>query len=246
MIRLSQLFHKKAPSSRTAKIIIGIIVALVLLFVLIGLMLALFGAQTGPSAPREVPGLGQLGAPCGGPSILPCMPGTVCSVPPARWAEAEGICVKDTRPAPAMKAEGERCDGENEACGWGFVCAAKEGAEGRVCVSMATSNKPFILVVIPEGIALVSGSYRAPVGAKVAVTVRALNATGGALYLKSSAASYTGVRPADKISDLVPSGTLNEYTGAFTVSEHLGAELIAVMQGVNGQEASLGVTVGAQ
>ena len=37
----------------------------------------------------------------------------------------------------------------------------------------------------------------------------------------------------------------NEYVGSFTVTKYLGADLIAVMQGTDGQDVTLGVNVAA-
>jgi len=232
------MFKRKTTSSTwPAKLIITTIISFVLLFVIVGLLLALAGAEM-PTRTKKAPGLGEIGARCGGPSILPCMPGTVCSVPPERWASEEGVCIKDGRPAQAMRNEGEPCGGENEQCGWGLVCSAGK------CTDMITPDKPFIAAVVPEGMELTAGSYRAAIGTKVEVRVHAANVTGGALYLKPMTASYIGVRPEDKASDLVPvQGMPNEYVGSFTVTKYLGADLIAVMQGTDGQDVTLGVNV---
>lgn len=215
----------------------------VILLSVIGLFI-LFTSQKKSSMPP--PGLGELGAACGGPSILPCMPGLVCSVPPERWATDEGVCVKDTRPQPVTKNDGESCGGENEVCAFGLTCEIASGTTSGMCRPMMPSNHPFILAIIPEGMKLVKGAYTAKTGTTVKVTVRATDVSEGKLYLKPSTASYAGVRPEDQVGDLAPSDVPNEYHGQFTVSDHLGAQLIAVMKDRDGQEVSLGITVAAQ
>jgi hypothetical protein len=240
----SKKWSKKCCALTPNRIVMGTVV-FVLMFVLVGLSVALFTSQLA-SKPSTPPGLGELGATCGGPSILPCKPGLVCDVPPERWAIDEGKCIKDTRPAPTMRNEGESCGGANEQCGWGLVCTIPSGQAMGTCTSMTPEDRPFIMAVIPQGMALVQGSYRANVGTKVDVLVRATGVTGGALYLKPLTASYNGVQPKDKVSDLTPAkDAQNEYSGSFTVSKNLGAELIAVMTGTNGQEVSVPVKVQA-
>jgi hypothetical protein len=235
------IFTRKKPcKDGTPKIIIASVVSLVLVFVIAGLLLALAGTRL-PSKSKANPGLGEIGATCGGPSILPCLPGNACSVPPERWAVEEGVCIRDPKPAKMVKNAGESCGGENEECAWGLSCA------NGTCAAMLAPDKPFIGAVIPEGMELIAGSYRAPVGTKVTVRVKAVNVGGGAIYLKSMAASYTGVRPEDKAGDLTPvPGVPDEYESAFTVTKHLGADLIAVMDGADGQKVTLGVNVAAQ
>jgi hypothetical protein len=235
----------KKASLRTPYLILVSVISLVLVFVVVGLLLTLVGGKPQQTA-KGTPGLGELGAACGGPMILPCSPGSVCSVSPDRWATEEGVCVKDTRPAPVTKNQGEPCNGENEQCAWGFVCQTMAGESEKTCQPMIPGEKPFIMAIIPDMMKLISGMYQAKEGTKVPVTVRATGVTGGALYLRPLTASHTGVLPGEKISDLAASDVQNEYKGSFTVSKHLGAELIAVMQGKDGQEITLGVTVGAQ
>lgn len=241
---LFKKWSKKSCALTPNRIVMGTVV-FVLMFVLVGLSVALYIAQT-PKTPSKPPELGELGATCGGPSLFPCKPGLVCSVPPEQWATDEGKCIKDPRQAPTKRSEGEPCGGANEQCGWGLVCTIPDGQTTGTCTTMTPPDRPFIMAVIPQGMALVAGSYQANVGTKIDVRVRATGVTGGALYLKPLTASYNGVQPGDKVSDLAPVKDVpNEYSGSFKVSKNLGADLIAVMTGTDGQEVSVPVKVQA-
>lgn len=237
---------KKKPGTRLPILIMVVTVSAVLMFVLSALLVTLIPNGVHRKMIRRDTTLGEAGSRCGGPMILPCGEGFVCSVTPDRWAAEEGVCIKDTRPPAIVKNQGDTCGGENERCAWGFVCQPKTDGTAPTCQPMIPGEKPFIMAVIPQAMELVSGMYQAKPGTTIPVTVRATGVTGGALYLKPSTASHTGVLPEEKVSDLTASGVQNEYRGTFKVSKHLGGELIAVMTGKDGQEITLGVTVGAQ
>ena len=83
------MFKRKTTSSAWT-VIITTIVSFVLLFVIVGLLLALAGAKCRRERPA---GIGRDRRAMRGPSI-PCMPGTVCSVPPERWASEKGSALK--------------------------------------------------------------------------------------------------------------------------------------------------------
>lgn len=219
-----------------------VLVALAIVAVILLLAGILFLMNEGEPEPEVTTQIGAPEARCGGPNRLPCAPGYVCDVPEGQFATQEGVCIPDTRPEANFVGEGEVCDDAGIKCGPGLRCVFASGASEGVCESLFES-RPFIMSVIPEEMELVGGSYRAAPGTEVTVRVRAVNVAGGDLYLKPLTASHSGVMPEEKISPLTPAEMPNEYKGSFTVPEFLGADLIAVMEGRDGQEVDVSINV---
>lgn len=220
----------------------------VLLVVLIGgyLIWQGFEGESEDALPEDLGPLGELGSKCSGPLRLPCNAGLTCDLGDGQRGVDYGTCVKDDREPAELMSEGESCDQITRACGPGLKCEMPEGAEEGTCVQMIPSTRPFIMSVIPEGMKLVRGAYQAEPGTEVTVRVNAVNVMGGDLYLKPLWASHSGVQPEEKISELTKSeDDPNEYMGSFIVDERLGASLIAIMQGKDGQNVEVSVNVAA-
>lgn len=219
----------------------------VLIVVLIGgyLIWQGFEGESEDTLPEDLGPLGELGSKCSGPLRLPCNTGLTCDLEGGRHGEDYGTCVTDEREPAELMTEGQPCDQVTRACGPGLKCEIPEGAEEGTCVQMIPSTRPFIMSVIPEGMELISGAYQADPGTEVTVRVRAVNVEGGELYLKPLWVSHSGVLPDEKVSDLERQGESNEYIGTFTVDESLGASLIAVMSGEDGQDAQVSINVAA-
>lgn len=141
--------------------------------------------------------------------------------------------------------EGEECGGANAACGPGLTCTSPETGK-RTCVSIAPDGHPFIAAILPEGMTLESGAYRADAGKPIQVTVRAVNVTGGALYLKPVGSNDQEMRPEEKVADLTPRAVANEYEGMFALGDNMQGGLYVVMQAKDGQEVRLSVNVAAR
>jgi hypothetical protein len=222
---------------------LGIAVA-VLLILLAGGYLLWQGLENGPEEAQEDLGpLGALGSVCGGEARLPCNPGLVCDLQGGRPGIDRGRCVKDERVPAEQMGEGEPCDKLLHLCGPGLACQIPEGAEEGTCEMVFFSDGPFIMSVVPEGMDLVGGSYQAPPGTEVTVHVNAVNVDMGDLYLKPLSASHAGVLPDEKVSELERQGDSNEFLGSFTVDRDLGASLVALMYGEDGQEVQVSINV---
>jgi hypothetical protein len=199
--------------------------------------------ESAPAAPRELGALGELGSVCGGSARLPCNPGLVCDIGGGEYGVDEGRCVKDERDQAELMAEGEPCDQKTRACGPGLMCDIPEGAEEGTCMQAAPFTRPFIMSVIPEGMELISGAYRADPGSKITVRVHAVNVERGEMYLKPLEVSHAGVLEEEKVADLEAAVAPDEYTASFTVEEDLGANLIVVMRNGEGEEAQVSIHV---
>lgn len=141
--------------------------------------------------------------------------------------------------------EGEECGGENIACGPGLACT--DPADGkRMCVSISPDGHPFIAAILPEGMELEAGAYRADAGKPIQVTVRAVNVTGGALYLVPAGSDGAEAKPEERVANLAPRTIENEYEGMFALGDGMEGSLYAVMQGKNGQDVRLSVNVAAR
>jgi hypothetical protein len=198
------------------------------------------------SSPGAKPALGTLGAQCGGKDRLPCMPGLKCNTPQGQFATMTGVCVKDENAPTNIAKEGEECDGTAIICEPGFTCQ-KNGGKG-TCVNMLSeSKKSFIFSLIPNGAELDGGVYKAAVGTKLHITVEAVNVTGGSLYYLPLTSSKSGVDETDKVAPLTPvKDKQNNYEAYFTVQKDTLGQLVAKMQGKDGQTVSIPVTVGAK
>jgi hypothetical protein len=199
--------------------------------------------ESAPAAPRELGALGELGSVCGGAARLPCNPGLVCDIGGGEYGVDEGTCVKDEREPAELMAEGEPCDQKTRACGPGLTCDIPEGADEGTCVQAPVSTHPFIMSVIPEGMELIGGAYRADPGTEITVRVHAVNVERGEIYLKPLEVSHAGVLEEEKVADLEAADAPDEYTASFTVDDDLGASLIAVMRNGDGQEAQVSIHV---
>lgn len=88
---------KNLRSQHIVAIVVGLIIVAAIVFFSIYLPQLKNVRQT--PAPTVTPGLGEIGARCGGELRLPCKPGNECRI--ADMAKNEGICVKVTNnPAP--------------------------------------------------------------------------------------------------------------------------------------------------
>jgi hypothetical protein len=141
--------------------------------------------------------------------------------------------------------EGEECGAERIACGPGLTCADPVDGK-RVCVSISPDGHPFIAAILPEGMELEAGAYRADVGKPIQVTVRAVNVNGGALYLIPAGSHEAEANSDQKVAELTPRSVANEYEGMFALGNGMEGSLYAVMQGTNGQEVRLSVNVAAR
>ncbi len=218
---------------------------------IIALIIVLLGGYLFLSREGEAPapsggGLGQEGSKCSGPERFPCMPGMVCMIPEdGAWGVDYGTCVKDEREPARVVGEGEVCNTVDTVCGAGLKCEIPEGQDQGTCEQMIPNTRPFIMSVIPEGMELDEGAYKAEPGTEVNVLVRAVNVDEGEIYLKPLWVSHSGVLEDEKVSELVETDTPNEYMASFTVEEELGASLIAIMRNEDGQEAQVSINVAA-
>lgn len=153
-------------------------------------------------------------------------------------ANAEALKQEDVR----IVQEGEACGEESVVCGPGLTCA--DPVDGKwVCVSISPDGHPFIAAILPEGMELEAGAYRAEAGKPIQVTVRAVNVSGGALYLKRPNAPEDSFEDAEKVSDLQSRDIANEYEGTFALEKGMEGSLYAIMHGNDGQEVRLSVNV---
>jgi hypothetical protein len=224
-----------------------IIIVVILLAVIIGGYLAWqgFEGEFEATIPKDLGPLGELGSKCSGPGRFPCNIGLTCDLEGGQRGVDYGTCVKNETEAAEVVNEGDTCDQVTRACGPGLKCEKPEGEDEGVCVQMIPSSRPFIMSVVPEGMELISGAYKADPGTEITVRVRAVNVEGGELYLKPLWASHSGVMPEEKVSALERQGESNEYIGTFTVDEELGASLIAIMSDEDGQDAQVSINVAA-
>lgn len=224
-----------------------LVISAALIIVLAGGYLLWQSVESEPktAVPEDMGPLGALGSKCSGPARLPCNPGLVCDLKDGEPGVDYGTCVNDDRESAELVAEGEACDQTTRACGPGLKCEMSEDEEEGVCVPVVVSTKPFIMSVEPEGMDLIKGAYQADPGTEITVRVRAVNVEGGDLYLKPLFVSHSGVLPDEKVSGLERQGDSSEYIGSFIVNEDLGASLIAVMRGEDGQDVQVSINVSA-
>lgn len=217
------------------------------ILVILGSLGAFLYMQSGGGEESPTPqGLGVLGAKCGGPEHFPCQPGTMCSIPAEQYETTYGTCIEDTRPAPELAGENEPCNNVEKLCGPGLKCSIPEGGTEGTCGSIVHEDAPIILALAPEGMELIQGVYRAPVGAKIKIRVRAFLVTGGAVYLKPLTSSIAGASEDMKISELTKTKYPGEYEGEFTMTEASDGELMAIMKGEDGADLSLSIIIGVK
>lgn len=164
-------------------------------------------------------------------------------------SEGEGVSAEEERGIPQIAVrtlqEGEECGTADAVCASGLTCADPVDGK-RVCVSIAPDGHPFIAAILPEGMELEAGAYRADAGKPIQVTVRAVNVTGGALYLVPAGSDGAEAEPDQKVANLAPRSIANEYEGMFALGDGMTGSLYAIMQGTNGQEVRLSVNVAAR
>jgi hypothetical protein len=122
----------KIPTAINALIVLGVIGPFIVVALFSGLI-ALYVLSTAKHQTAALPGnpatLGELGSRCGGPNLLPCKPGTVCSVGEEQWQTTYGECITDPSPPRTPGVAGSVCDAEN-GCGPGLNCDRGANATG--------------------------------------------------------------------------------------------------------------------
>ncbi len=197
--------------------------------------------QTVPSAPtppaETVSELGNLGAKCGGPALLPCKPGLICSSDP-NVKESEGVCVTQAQASPSFQEISEPCGDTRGYCDAGLYC--KKVATGSICATI-DATAPHVASVNITGATFENSIYRLPLNAAGNVVIQTANASGITLNLEPN--EGYGTAGVSLWVTQPKRGTGGVYTSTLTLRHDFEGKLTMVVASKSGDTSYLSVNV---